>query len=148
MQWAPGPGAGFSAADRIVRPVVAGPFGPDRVSVAAQRHGEDSLLRFLTRLIHARRAAPELGWGTSTLLENEPEALLAHRCDWQETTVVTVHNLSPSPVQADLDLGEGVDGVDDLLEDREHRVDGGRLRVELGPYGFLWLRLTGSQSAA
>jgi hypothetical protein len=33
-----------------------------------------------------------------------------------------------------------VHGVDDLLELREHRVEGGRLRVELGPYGCLWLR--------
>ena len=31
MQWAPGPGAGFSAAPgRLVRPLLRGPFGPDR----------------------------------------------------------------------------------------------------------------------
>jgi hypothetical protein len=51
-----------------------------------------------------------------------------------------VHNLSAEPVAAELDLGEGVEGVDDLLELREHRVDGGRLRVELDAYGYLWLR--------
>jgi maltose alpha-D-glucosyltransferase/alpha-amylase len=110
-------------------------------SVAAQRRDEDSLLRFLTRLIHARREAPELGWGTSTLLENEPPALLAHRADWQGSTVVTVHNLSPSPASAELDLGDDVEAVDDLLADREHHVDGGRLRVELAAYGYLWLRV-------
>jgi glycosidase len=143
MQWSPGPGGGFSTADRLVRPLVAGAFGPDDVSVAHQRRGEDSLLRFLTRLIHARREAPELGWGTSTLLENDPPALLAHRCDWQDTTVITVHNLSPSPVATELDLGEPIHGVDDLLENREHRVDGGRLHVELDAYGYLWLRVRG-----
>ena len=31
-------------------------------------------------------------------------------------------------------------GVDDLLELRDHHVDGGRLRVELDAYGYLWLR--------
>ena len=86
MQWSPGPGARFSTADRLVRPIAEGAFAPDRVSVAGQRRRGGSLLRFLTRLIHARRQAPELGWGTSTLLENDPAALLAHRCDWQGST--------------------------------------------------------------
>jgi trehalose synthase len=140
MQWSPGRGAGFSTAHRLVRPIPEGAFGPDRVSVAGQRRGEDSLLRFLSRLIHARREAPELGWGTSTLLENDPAALLAHRCDWQGSTVVTVHNLSASPVATELDLGQDVEGADDLLDMREHHVEGGRLRVDLPAYGYLWLR--------
>jgi trehalose synthase len=142
MQWSPGPGAGFStsAVERLVRPIVTGEFGAECVNVAAQSRDADSLLRFLTRLIHARREAPELGWGTSTLLENDPPGLLAHRCDWQDSTVVTVHNLSGEAVGADLDLGDHVTGVHDLLEVRDHRVQAGRLRVDLGPYGYLWLR--------
>ena len=53
---------------------------------------------------------------------------------------MTVHNLSDSPVTAELDLGDGVTGVDDLLELREHHVRDGRLRVDLDAYGYLWLR--------
>jgi maltose alpha-D-glucosyltransferase/alpha-amylase len=109
-------------------------------TVARQRRDGDSLLHLLTRLLHARREAPELGWGTSTLLENDPPALLAHRSDWQGSTVITLHNLSDSPVATELELGGDVDAVDDLLAEREHRVDGGRLRVELSAYGYLWLR--------
>jgi glycosidase len=115
-------------------------------AVAEQRRDEDSLLRFLTRLVHARRDTPELGWGTSTLLENEPPALLAHSTRWQGSTVVTVHNLSDAPVEAELDLGEGVEGVDDLLELREHDVRDGRLRVRLDAYGYLWLRTVTARS--
>jgi glycosidase len=140
MQWSPGPGAGFSSASELVRPLLTGAFAPRRVSVAEQRRDPDSLLRFLTRLVHARREAPELGWGTSTLLENDPAALLAHRCDWEGSTVVTVHNLSDSPVSGELDLGDGVDGVEDLLELREHQVRDGRLHVRLDAFGYLWLR--------
>jgi hypothetical protein len=92
------------------------------------------------RLILERREAPELGWGRSTLLENEPPALFAHRCDWQDSTVITVHNLSAEPVRAQLDLGAEVRGVDDLLELRDHHVEGGRLSVDLSAYGYLWLR--------
>jgi glycosidase len=123
-----------------VRPLPDGPFAPDAVNVAAQRRDPESLLAFLTKLAHRRHEAPEFGFGSSTLLENEPPALFAHRCDWQDSTVVAVHNLSDEPVGADLDLGEDVEGVDDLLEQREHTVEGGRLHVDLDAYGYLWLR--------
>jgi len=109
-------------------------------AVSAQRRSADSLFAFMTRLIHRRRETPELGFGVSTLLENEPPALFAHRCDWQDSTVYTIHNLSEEPVAADLDLGDGVVGVDDLLELREHHVEGGTLHVRLDAYGYLWLR--------
>ena len=48
----------------------------------------------VVRLVTQRRDTPELGWGTSRLLENEPPALFAHRCDWQGSTVFAVHNLA------------------------------------------------------
>ena len=66
--------------------------------------------------------------------------LFAHRCDWNGSSVFAVHNLSGRKVAAELALGDDVTGVDDLLELREHRVKGGKLRVELGAYGYLWLR--------
>ena len=109
-------------------------------TVAEQQRTPDSLLRFMRRLAHERRETPELGWGVSTLIENEPTALFARRSDWQGSTVFAVHNLSAEPVAAELDLGHDVQGVDDLLELREHHVDGGRLPVELDAYGYLWLR--------
>src|ERR671929_73532 len=70
-------------------------------------------------LMHARREAPELGWGTSTPLENEPAALFAHRCDSERSTVFAIRNLSGEPVAAEPDLGEEATGGDDLLEVRE-----------------------------
>ena len=51
-----------------------------------------------------------------------------------------LHNLSDETVTAELEID--ADGVDDLLERRDHRVEGGRLQVELGAYGYLWLRAT------
>jgi trehalose synthase len=142
MQWAPGPTGGFSTAEpgRLVRPLPGGDFGPDRVNVGVQRREPGSLLAFMTRLIHRRRETPELGLGASTLLENEPPALFAHRCDWQGSSVFAIHNLSDGTVTAELDLEGDITGVDDLLELREHQVEAGKLRVELDAYGYLWLR--------
>jgi trehalose synthase len=108
--------------------------------VAREKRAPDSLLRFMRRLVHERRQAPELGWGVSALVETGPAAVFARRSDWQGSTVVVAHNLSDEPVAAELDLGGDVDGVDDLMELREHDVDNGRLRVELDGYGYVWLR--------
>jgi hypothetical protein len=54
--------------------------------------------------------------------------------------VFAIHNLSGETVEYELDLGDDVGGVDDLLELREHEVDGGKLRLRLDAYGYLWLR--------
>src|SRR4051794_15959705 len=114
------------------------PMDWDRV--AEQRRDAGSLLAFIGRLLRRRRELPEFGWGQSTLIENQPPALFAHRCDWQGSTVFAVHNVSGERVEAELDLGQGVTGAEDLLELREHQVHDGRLRVELDAYGYLWLR--------
>jgi trehalose synthase len=142
MQWNALPGGGFSGDEgaTLVRPIPRGAFAPEHVNVAAQRRDPDSLLRWMGQLVRRRRETPEFGWGTSTLLENEPPALFAHRCDWQDSTVVAAHNLSDAEVTGELDLGEDVTAVDDLLELREHEVRRGRLRIDLGAYGYIWLR--------
>jgi maltose alpha-D-glucosyltransferase/alpha-amylase len=96
---------------------------------------------WMRRLLWCRRDAPEVGWGTATLIESADTSLFAQRVDWQGSTVVTVHNLGEDEAEADLELGDDVEGIDDLLELREHKVRKGRLNVKLGRYGYLWLRL-------
>jgi trehalose synthase len=110
--------------------------------VGEQRLDPDSLLSFMKRLIRCRRENPEFGWGSVTLLETEAPTLFAHKCDWDGSTVVAVHNLGRSNAKATLELGEDVTGVEDLLEAREHELaKGGQLDVKLGAYGYLWLKL-------
>jgi maltose alpha-D-glucosyltransferase/alpha-amylase len=145
MQWSADANGGFSTADPadVVRPTANGDYGPQRVNVAAQGRDRDSLLSFMRRLIRRRRETPELGWGTSSLLETRAPSLFAHRCDWNESTVVTVHNLAKKPAEATLELGEDATGVEDLLEQRDHKLlKNGRLNVKLGSYGYLWLRVS------
>jgi trehalose synthase len=123
---------------------------PDRMSVrvpmewptvARQRRDPDSLLNWMERLIRRRRERPEFGWGQSTLIETPARGLFAHRCDWEGSSVVAVHNLGEDDAEAEIELGEDIVAVDDLLEQRDHELlDGGRLRVSLGRYGYLWLR--------
>jgi trehalose synthase len=113
----------------------------DWSSVARQRRDPDSLLNWMERLIRRRRELPELGWGHVTLLETPAASLFAHRADWEGSSVVAVHNLGEEDAEAELELGEDIVAVDDLLEQRDHELlDRGRLCVRLGRYGYLWLR--------
>jgi maltose alpha-D-glucosyltransferase/alpha-amylase len=143
MQWSDEANGGFSTAedDDLVRPLAAGRYGPRHVNVAVQRRDPDSQLNWMERLIRRRKQTPELGWGTSTLVETEDPALFAHRCDWQDSTVVAVHNLGAKRAKATLELGPEAIAIDDLLELREHKLrKGGTMDVELDAYGYLWLR--------
>jgi trehalose synthase len=144
MQWSDERNGGFSTARKadVVRPIPAGKFGPRNVNVAAQRRDRDSLLTWMERLIRRRRETPEFGWGEVSLLETDAPGLFAHRCDWEDSTVIAVHNLGRTKASATFDLGKDVVAVDDLLEQRNHELlEGGRLRVRLARYGYLWLRV-------
>jgi glycosidase len=146
MQWTAGPGGGFSTApkSKLVRPLAEEPFGPEAVNVAAQRRDPDSLLAFVSRLIRRRRDTPEFAWGAWELIESRAPSLFAHRCDWQGSTAIAVHNLGPNRATLTLDaqlLGD-VEAIDDLFTGKrlEPRGDGS-LRLALGGYGHRWLRL-------
>jgi glycosidase len=143
MQWSRGRNGGFStaAAGDLVRPLAGGGFGPAAVNVADQRRDPGSLLRFLRRLIRVRRETPELGWGSSTLIETADPALFAHRVEWEGSTVIAIHNLAGRPATAELDLGPGAAGVHDRLADAEEPARRGRLPVSLDAYGGRWLRV-------
>jgi trehalose synthase len=144
MQWSSARSGGFSdaAPEALVRPQPGGGFGPAKVNATDQRRDPDSLLRWVQRLIRCRREAPELGWGTSTLIETEHPAVFAHRCDWEGSTVVAVHNLGRRVATVDVPLGDDATGVHDLLADAEQPVPrGGTLAFELEGYGGRWLRV-------
>src|SRR3954471_22355392 len=144
MQWTADRNGGFSTspAAQLVRPLPRGAFAPSKVNVEDERRDPGSLLRFVRHLLRTRRETPELGWGTSTLIETEDPALFAHRCDWEDGTVIAIHNLGARPGTADLALGDGARGVHDLLGDFEERVPRGRpLPVALEGYAGRWLRV-------
>jgi trehalose synthase len=146
MQWTADAGGGFSNArvSELVRPPADGPFGPKEVNVADQRRDPDSQLAFVSRLIRRRRETPEFGWGEWQLVENRAPSLFAHRCDWQGSTVIAVHNLGSDRASLTLDAQQlgACEAIDDLLDERvvEPRSDGS-LRLVLGGYGYRWLRL-------
>lgn len=140
MQWSDRPAGGFSAAppDQLIRPTrTEGRYGYRAVSVAAQRRDPTSQLNFVNRLIAARRNTPEIGWGDWEILDVGDPALLALQMTWQGGQVVTVHNVGPDPVEAQLSTGD--DDVREILADSEYPPP--RKPLALNGYGFRWLRL-------
>lgn len=145
MQWTDEGNAGFSTApaDRLPSAIPDGEYGPLAVNVADQRRDPDSLLNWMERLIRRRRETPEFGLGRPRVVDNEPPAVFAHRCDWMGSTVVAVHNLSAEPTPVDLPLHdiEGADWADDLLHGGRTPLTDGCLTVTLGPYAYHWFRV-------
>ncbi|MFC7614570.1 alpha-glucosidase C-terminal domain-containing protein [Actinokineospora soli] len=138
MQWEPGPSGGFSTADpsKFPAPVVTGPYSPDAVNALDQRHDPNSLLSWIKRLVERYRECPELPWGDFELLNPGDEAVLAHRCTSDGSSVTAVHNLSDRTTTANIDLPDG--NHFDLLAESDVTIHNGRL--EIAPYGCHWFR--------
>jgi len=147
MQWSEEPHAGFSTvavADALCRPVTDDPqFGPAKVNVTRQRRDDSSLLNWFERLIRRRRECPELGFGTLEVLDAGAPSVLAHRCNWQESTIVAVHELGgkKAKVTIELDRPDDAEALIDLFSSDVHELNGGSVKLDLKPHDFRWLRV-------
>jgi maltose alpha-D-glucosyltransferase/alpha-amylase len=146
MQWSAERNAGFSTAEEseLPGPIPDGEYGPDRVNVIAQERDPESLLSWIRLLIECYRRCPELAWGRYEILDTGDSAVLAHRCDTEGGTVVTVHNFAATPTKAALRLAEldASSVLRDVLADGSERVaNDGSVVLELGRYGCRWLRV-------
>lgn len=148
MQWSNATNGGFSTAAkrRLPRPLPDGLYGPDRVNAADQRHDHDSFWWFIRDLIYTYRQQPEIGWSTPEILTQPHSAVLAHACrEASGWTMVGLHNFGAEGCLVPLQLGDVPAGCTlvDLLDGRdEFEVgDDGSIEMQLGPYGYRWLRL-------
>jgi maltose alpha-D-glucosyltransferase/alpha-amylase len=163
MQWSPRPGAGFTAAetDRMPRrPVREGPFGYHELNVESLRADPGSFLNWMERAIRTRKEWPEFGWGTWRVLGTRNDATLAVLTTWDGESALAVHNFSAAPTRVSVRLpaeaaggpwreifGPAEGGQPDNRTDDSHRERaassskgprGGRLTLELEPYGYRW----------
>jgi trehalose synthase len=142
MQWDDGAGCGFSPTRPQVPVVEGGDFGCHRVNAADQRQDPGSLLNWMERLIRRRKETPELGWGAYRVLPAGDPAVLAVRCDWRGSAVLTVHNFADRPAKAELDL-EGGELVELFADQPYPRPAAAGGAVPVDGYGYRWFRLHG-----
>ena len=149
MQWTGGRNGGFSTAAkrRLTRPMPDGLFGPDRVNVAAQRRDHQSFWWFIRDLVYTYRQQPEIGWSTAEVLKQPHRSVLAHVCREEESgwQMLALHNFGAEGVLVPIELPDAPPGsvLVSLLDGlTEHPLDeSGRAELEVGPYGYRWLRL-------
>jgi maltose alpha-D-glucosyltransferase/alpha-amylase len=143
MQWSADEHGGFSTvadAGALCRPLTEGSFGPGAVNVAAQRRDPGSQLNWTERLIRRRRECPEIGFGTLTVLDVEAPSVFAHRCDWQGSTVVAVHELGGEPATVALELDDA-EALVDLFSDAVEAVEEGQVTLSLERHAHRWFRV-------
>jgi maltose alpha-D-glucosyltransferase / alpha-amylase len=150
MQWSDAPGAGFSTAGKLVHPVIDhGPYGHAHINVEQQKRDRDSLLRWMTRMVHIRKECPEIGWGTWSLIETKLPNILAMLYEWRGNQLLTVHNFAAQRQDVVLPLRqqEG-EGIFDLLIEDESRADRrGRHTIVLEAHGYRWFRVGNLEAA-
>ena len=140
MQWSSERLGGFSTVrdeSALRRPLTEGRFGPQHVNVAAQRRDQGSPLNWFERLIRRRRECPELGFGTLEVLDVDAPSVLAHRCDWEGSTVVAVHELGGKAVRVALPVDDG-EALVDLFGSEEHPLPA---TLELERHAARWFRV-------
>jgi maltose alpha-D-glucosyltransferase/alpha-amylase len=146
MQWDGDRGAGFSTADPgdLVTPIpTRGTFSARRVNVRDQSRDAGSLLRWFEQLIRVLRECPEIGVGTPSVLDRPlPRAVLAHRFDAPEGSILLLHNLADRAVTIDLDGLDASDQTYEVFADTAYEPVGRRLTgLPLNGWGYRWLRL-------
>lgn len=142
MQWSDDDHGGFTTGDpELVRPLVDSPrWGPSEINVGRQRRDEDSLLNWMERLIRRRRESPEIGWGKPSILDVGEGAVLAHRCDWNDDSIVAVHSFTEKPLEIVLPADGAEDAVD-LFAQEDLQATDESIPIKLEPYAHRWFRL-------
>jgi len=144
MQWSAEPHGGVTTGDNPVRPVVSGgEYGFEKVNVTDQRHDPTSLLAWFERMIHTLRESPEVGAGTCTPIDVKlPPGVFAHRADGPPGSMLFLHNLGETPGTVDLStLEDEADHPNQVFGDQPDQPVDGLSALELGRYGYRWIRL-------
>lgn len=147
MQWSDARNGGFSTAPtrRLIRPVIAkGDYAYAKVNVQAQLEDPNSLLNRIARLIRVRRSCPEVGTGRTVALDSGHPAVLAHACIGEGRSVLALHNLADRPCRVAPHFGElQFERLIELAGDERYPPPG-KGGIELGAYGYRWLRMEGA----
>jgi maltose alpha-D-glucosyltransferase/alpha-amylase len=143
MQWTDGENAGFSLApaDQLAAaPISGGPFGYERVNVAAQRCDRESLLATISHLARSRLGAEEIGATDCEVLETGVPSVLCLSHGNEGRRLVTAVNLADEDVTCEI-TDVRLPGLVDVLSDREYPAPtDDPTKFVLGGHGYRWLR--------
>jgi len=142
MQWMAGKNAGFTAADKPIRPLIKGEFGYDRINVETETYDSASLLRHVTQFIRLRKECPEIGLGKWTLLDTTDRQVLVMCYAYEGKQLIVVHNFSNQAVNLRIPAGAGDSTpLRDLFTGALLKKTEDYWGVKLEGYGYRWYRV-------
>ena len=145
MQWSSDANAGFSRADpaRLYSPVsMDAMYNYQAVNVDVQTRSEASLLRWVRRMIRARKTTRAFGRGALAFVATDNERVLAFVRTYEKEEVLVVANLSRFVQPATLALAAhaGKRPREIIGEATFPTITDGYF-LSLGPHAFYWFRL-------
>jgi maltose alpha-D-glucosyltransferase / alpha-amylase len=146
MQWTGDRNGGFSRADfaQLYLPPLMDPvYGYQAVNVEAQLRTPSSLLRWLRRFVELRKQHPVFGLGTYEGLITSNPRVFAHIRQYEDDTVLCVHNMARSAQAVELDLQwfDGMTPVEMFGRTPFPRIGTLPYLLTLAPRGFFWFQL-------
>jgi maltose alpha-D-glucosyltransferase/alpha-amylase len=144
MQWAPGPGGGFSSAspEDLRRPMPSGAYSPDKINVIRQLDDSDSTLSWMKRLIGRRRWLPEIGLGRYRIVDVGATEAFGIQYEWADRKLLTVANFSQRAVEVDISEAVGKGSFSDVWADVSYQPG---TTFELSGNGYRWIRIGSEQ---
>ncbi|RAU82920.1 alpha-amylase family protein [Pontibacter arcticus] len=143
MQWTDGFQAGFSKSEKLVHPIISeGPYAYKHVNVEAQRREPHSLLNWMSTLIRLRQECAEIGWGNWQLLDTGVPQVLGMHYNWQESSLVILHNFDEKAHEVSLKLKQTQETtLVDLMINSDSVTDTkGVHKITISAYGYRWFR--------
>jgi maltose alpha-D-glucosyltransferase/alpha-amylase len=124
-----------------------GPFSIDRVNVADQSRDPGSLFSAMERMIRVRKEHPAFGEGDWQVVTSNDPAVFIHACRWQQSLLVTIHNLADNQRRIAFELADAQPGslFDLLTEQCRTSSEGTHYHMDIEAYGSHWLRFERKQ---
>ena len=144
MQWSDDRNAGFSTADAddLILPVIDdGEFSYREINVADQLGEPYSLYNRIAAIAHTRSVCSELWQGEFGQVPVDADDVWVFRAEYEDTVLITVHNLSGEYREVTIDPGLPWGATADLLGPGHYEFEeGGPMTFYLDGYDYIWVR--------
>ena len=143
MQWNAEPNAGFSEAPSPswYSPIIDDEiYGPAKVNADSQREDANSMWSAVRHMIAVRKEHHAFGWGEFEWINCRNKAVAAYRRTFEGETILVFQNLSDEKQKLSYKPKRPIKVRTDLLTNKEYVMQDEKVRLELEPYQYLWLK--------
>ena len=101
----------------------------------------------MERALRIRKESPELGWGHCELLDVGDSAVFATQLEWENRTMVCVHNLATTEREVAVDRPDDATALTDVFSDSDYEPLDERATFMLRASGYRWIKVRRSDTS-